>query len=1462
MTSVNSTPNQMIMRVRAIPVPLIVAIALGSFSSVARADILPPGTDSDSDGLPDVVETGTGLYISLQNTGTDPTDSDTDDDGFSDGLEVLDSRRMISWGNTGGPWPMPPNNVNKILDVEAGRAFVMARQKDGKVVSWAAGPDDGRASGVNGSDGAASFSAGGVSLVLSADGTVSGWGSSWRWQVPIPESLPPFVSTSSGEYHCAGITADGKVFEWGADFVAPILPGGTLFFFLPGSSPIVNHERFTSKPVRQVSCGQFHTLALHTDGTVAAWGVNENGQTSVPPGLSDIVQVAAGSRHSIALKSDGTLVAWGSNGSGEASVPPGLIDVVQISAKGDSSVARKSDGTIVQWGSKQWELPGRTGVRPEPSSLKNILDVSHGWEFVVAVQGRNPNVPDSDFDSDADGLSDSAEAQIHNTDPFAADTDGDGLADGEEVNVRGTSPLAIDTDGDGMPDGWEAANGLDPLDSTDGQEDADGDGLTNLGEFLAGSQPNDADTDGDGLTDGEEVNVNGTKPVVADTDGDGMPDGWEAATGLDPLDSTDGQEDADGDGLSNLQEYNYGMNPFAFDLFIYGVLEDGSVEIAGVIDSSTETVTVPSSIHGRPVSRIAANAFKNNTSLKIAVLSEGLTSIGDNAFASCSSLTSVALPDTLASIGSSAFQNTALSSLQVPTSVTAIGSYAFANCPQLVSFDWPSGVTAISEGAFSGGGLTSFTIPSTVTSIGASAFANCLSLTSLAIPNGVSSIGAYAFGGSGLTSIVLPGSIEYITGNGYWGNPLGGSLSLVGGSPFGAIAAYGLGDCSSLTSITVSEGTKGIDSGAFAYCYRLTNIVVAGSVTSIGDVAFYNAGAYSQSDGATSCTLSILPSSEQNSSISIGSSAFAGSGITEATIDRSSITFGPSAFAWSSRLGVLTVPNSAYVDFGDFSFSSCSNLTSIGSPSTVYRVGWYAFAYSGLTSISLPGVTSIGGYAFHSATSLTNVSIGSSISSDEIANIGDYVPTGDFLRGIVNIGSHAFANCSSLTSVTFPQTGVQVESYAFANCTGLTSVEFPDRPQRWWWPEPSWWGYTGWVGIVPPAPAPPYIKGQAFAGCINLTNVTLGSSAHSLYWGAFSGGPNIVAATLAMDFNEGFREMPNLSTATIRRGSIEAFAFYGCPNLSSVTLKEGVTSISSAAFGNCPKLTTITLPSSVSYVIPAGWFGYGVNPFQGSTNLASINVAAGNTNYFDLDGVLFSGTPEAPQSVVIYPPAKPGISWTAPAGVGSVTSSAFLSARHLETVTLPASVQQLGQLAFAYSSILTYYFEGDAPSVEPGDRPPFVGAPPQATVYARDSSSGFTLPTWYGLPVVLMNAGLTTARSWLQQAGFDPGTSLAAAPSNNGNGVPLLASYAFGLDPHSARQSELPRAEVSGPTLSMRFWSSRPGVFYQVESSDDLRTWSTNNVTVSEPDETGHSMATTPMNTGRRFMRIKLTGPQ
>jgi hypothetical protein len=77
--------------------------------------------------------------------------------------------------------------------------------------------------------------------------------------------------------------------------------------------------------VTAVAAGGYHTVALKEDGTVAAWGDNDVGQTSVPAGLSGVTAVAAAGNQTVVLKEDGTVTSFGWS-SASACSPVGLYE--------------------------------------------------------------------------------------------------------------------------------------------------------------------------------------------------------------------------------------------------------------------------------------------------------------------------------------------------------------------------------------------------------------------------------------------------------------------------------------------------------------------------------------------------------------------------------------------------------------------------------------------------------------------------------------------------------------------------------------------------------------------------------------------------------------------------------------------------------------------------------------------------------------------------------------------------------------------------------------------------------------------------------------------------------------------------------------------------------------------------------------------------------------------------------
>jgi len=131
------------------------------------------------------------------------------------------------------------------------------------------------------------------------------------------------------------------------------------------------------------------------------------------------------------------------------------------------------------------------------------------------------------------------------------DDDGDGLTNQQEAEL-GTNPQNPDTDNDELSDGDEVnRHGTNPL-----NPDTDTDELTDGDEGLRrGTDPKNPDTDCDGLRDGEEVRL-GTDPKNPDTDGDGLNDSDEVRRGTSPL-----KPDTDGDGLNDGDEVRFGTNP-------------------------------------------------------------------------------------------------------------------------------------------------------------------------------------------------------------------------------------------------------------------------------------------------------------------------------------------------------------------------------------------------------------------------------------------------------------------------------------------------------------------------------------------------------------------------------------------------------------------------------------------------------------------------------------------------------------------------------------------------------------------------------------------------------------------------------------------------------------------------------------------------------------------------------------
>src|SRR5207302_671024 len=89
------------------------------------------------------------------------------------------------------------------------------------------------------------------------------------------------------------------------------------------------------------------------------------------------------------------------------------------------------------------------------------------------------------------GVTNLQKYQLH-LDPSRYSTADDGLSDGWKVSHGFEANQTVSTVGDGIPDYWKAQYGF-SVDDDIGNDDPDGDGLTNLEEFYAGTDPTNPD---------------------------------------------------------------------------------------------------------------------------------------------------------------------------------------------------------------------------------------------------------------------------------------------------------------------------------------------------------------------------------------------------------------------------------------------------------------------------------------------------------------------------------------------------------------------------------------------------------------------------------------------------------------------------------------------------------------------------------------------------------------------------------------------------------------------------------------------------------------------------------------------------------------------------------------------------------------------------------------------------------
>ena len=308
--------------------------------------------------------------------------------GGAHALALLSDGTVRAWGmnefgqlgngtTTTSSVPVTVSGLSNVVAIAAGSWQSYALLSDGTVRAWGDnsigllgnGTYGGYSSTpvVSGLSGVVAIAAG---LALLSDGTVRAWSYPFG-PTPVPVSgLSGIVGIGGSRYV---VLSDGTIRAWGSNVYGELGNGShDLFIWTPvtvsGLSGAVAVTVSDTTPA--------FALALLSNGTVWGWGFNGDYQLGDNPygtywtpviidGLSDIVAIsaAAGGRHSLAIRSDGTLWAWGINFSGQLGIgttpsdsPPiqvgGLSEVIAIGAGGAFSLALvpppASIGSLIQ----------------------------------------------------------------------------------------------------------------------------------------------------------------------------------------------------------------------------------------------------------------------------------------------------------------------------------------------------------------------------------------------------------------------------------------------------------------------------------------------------------------------------------------------------------------------------------------------------------------------------------------------------------------------------------------------------------------------------------------------------------------------------------------------------------------------------------------------------------------------------------------------------------------------------------------------------------------------------------------------------------------------------------------------------------------------------------------------------------------------------------------------------------
>lgn len=267
--------------------------------------------------------------------------------------------------------------------------------------------------------------------------------------------------------------------------------------------------------------------------------------------------------------------------------------------------------------------------------------------------------------------------------------------------------------------------------------------------------------------------------------------------------------------------------------------------------------------------------------------------------------------------------------------------------------------------------LVTIEIPESVEWIGTNAFLCCYNLAEVVLNDGLVGIDAFAFQWcKSLKSLYIPESVEEFGLNivlrcigleefqGPYASEDG--RALIKDNVLYAAALAGI------TDYTIPSGVRKIGDFALYGFDELTSVTIAASVKEIGDTAFGDCNKLESFSGKFAA--------DGGRALIDGTTfiALASAGLTSYTIPAGITEIAEGACNYSANITEVRLPKGLKT-IGDSAFQGFLG-TSIEIPNTVTYIGWQAFAYSSLESLTLPeSVETIDGLAFESNWVLKNI---------------------------------------------------------------------------------------------------------------------------------------------------------------------------------------------------------------------------------------------------------------------------------------------------------------------------------------------------------------------------------------------------------------------------------------------------------------------------------------------------------